>query len=62
MKHLLLNPHHLKKGNIPVHHMKKGNFHGNGVHKASTHHRTSTHHSSTAMSHKPTIKPLKFRF
>lgn len=58
MKHLLLNPHLLKKGHLPVHQLKKGVF-GSAVHrKAPSHQRVP----STALSHKSTLKPLKFKF
>jgi len=59
MRQLLLNSHYLKKGNIPVHQMKKGQFHGGSTSK-TTSQRPSASHSS--LSHKPTIKPLKFKF
>jgi hypothetical protein len=60
MKQLLLNPHLLKKGHIPVHNMKKGQFYGGSTSKATSHHRPTSH--SAVASHKPTIKPLKFKF
>lgn len=58
MKHLLLNPHQLKRGHIPVVQMKKGHFGGTVHREASTHQRST----STALTHKSSLKPLKFKF
>lgn len=59
MKHLLLNPHLLKNGHLPVHQLKKGVF-GSAVHQRKP---VAVHHgSSKPSSSKTLVKPLKFRF